>query len=353
MTKNFQEPWVYPATGPQGRVRLLSWLHMNQLVAILHASMALVCATGLCAQSGSVRPVPGWQLGDRRSVEVRTETLVTVDTIQLGTTMDASYTLEVVAARKDGYELAVRSGELSAPTIRMDAIGTAALDSVNQLLAEYGQAMSAPLAAFAFRYRVDRAGTVLGLIAGRDDRRKLTAAMGRSAEQYMAALAQVEGEPPPSVDAAALLHVMDSLYDTFLEVQLNGMNYFLKIYATEFPLTGSLRQPVLVEDLQAPLHTEFPRIPGVLEAGLDKNDAQELVGRTITTYDPDALFAYMRDQHGVTLDQREGLYMNEECVERFDKRTGWLTASTTATRLGAGPLKMSMKVTTRLKTINP
>lgn len=325
---------------------------MNRPVALLHSCMAVLWATGLFAQAGVIRPVPQWQLGDRRSVEVRTETLVTVDTIELGAVVGATYMLEVAGVRKDGYELVVRSGELSPPTIRMDAIGTAGLDSVNQLLAVWCRAMCEPLSAFDFRYRVDRTGKVLGLIAGKDDRRKLTAAMGRSTEQLVVAMAQVGDEPPPVIGPEAFLHVMDSLYDAFLQVQLNGMNQFLQIYATEFPLTGSLRQPVLVEDVQEPLHPEFPRIPGVLEAGLDKNDAHELVGRTITTYDSDALFTYMQEHHGVSPDQREDLYMNEECVARFDKRTSWLTASTTATRLRVGPLKMSMKVTTRLKTIN-
>lgn len=316
-----------------------------------YVCLAMMLSAGLYGQAEVIRPVPNWRLGDKREVEVQVETQIVADTLKLRSSSSATYQIEVTSARKDGYEITVRSWGMEAPTMELIDRDVAMLDSVNQLMETMFQAMYEPLSKFDFRYRVDRDGTVLGLISGKDDRRKLTTAMSEAADRALSTLARTLGEPSQPIPPDAFAHVVDSLYDAFLEVQVNGMNYFLKVYATEFPLTGSLRQPVLVEDIQAPLHTDFPTIPGILEAGLDKNDAAELVGRTITTYDPDALFSYMQKQHNASVDQREGLFMDEECVERFDKRSGWLTRSTSSTRLRMGPFKMNMLVTTLLKPI--
>lgn len=315
-----------------------------------HLALAFLIVTGSMGQSGTITPTPNWRLGDKREVIVNVEMRIELDTVRLTSTSAASYEIEVTRARKEEYELAVRSGTMEAPSLAVANANVPELGSAATLLKNVVHSMYEPLSRFVFRYRIDKKGSVLGLVQQKDDRSKLTAAMSKATQDAWVALHGQREETPP-IPMAALEHVMDSIYDAFLEVQVNYMNYFLKIYGTEFPLKGSLRQPVHVKDMQAPLHLEYPELPAILEAGLDKNDADELVGRTITTYDPDALFEYMRRSQGAALDQRAGLYLKEECVEHFDKRSGWLTNSTSSMRLRMGSLRMNLLVTTQLKPI--
>lgn len=312
---------------------------------------AIGVASHLFAQSGSITPAPNWRLGDKRQVDVQMEMKMKFDTLLISTKSAATYYLEVASARKDGYELMVRSGSMETPSmdLGLGVESAAMMDSMQAILGPLFTAMIEPFTNLDFRYRVDRSGKVLGRIEAKDDKEKLNNAVQLMLESTMTTLSKW-GDAPPAIPQAVLSHMVDSMYDAFLEVQKNDMNYFLKIYTTEFPLAGSLRQAVLLEDVDAPLHPDIPKLPGFLEAGIDKNDERELVGRTITTYDPDALFAYMKDNYPEGF-VREGLYMDEECVERFDKRTGWLTTSTTAMRLRSKLVQMDMHTTTVLKVI--
>lgn len=307
----------------------------------------------LSAQSATITPSPNWRLGDKRQVDVQVETKITIDTLTMNMQGSSTYSLEVTGARKDGYELNVRSGSFEMPVtdMGMGAGYAAVMDSVNVLMAAIINAVNEPLSEMEVRYRLDRSGKVLGRIEGKDEKKKLTTAMQQAVTNVIATLSNTTGKGPVSVPEAEISHMVDSLYDAFLQVQVNEMNYFLKIYGTEFPLTGSLRQPIVLEDVQAPLHTGMPKLPGVLEAGLDKNDNVELVGRTITTYDSDSLFAALQGMYPAGTFVRDGLLLEEECVEHFDKRSGWLTQSTAGTRLRSGRLKMDVKERIELKVI--
>lgn len=324
---------------------------MGRTLRIRHTCVAAVLAAELFAQTGTIRPVPKWRLGDKRQVEVNVDTRIAMDTLKLTMSSSATYQLEVVRARKDGYELMVRSEEMEMPSMGLASGGNPSLDSANQFLGLWTKAIYEPLARFEFRYRLDRAGTVIGLVNGKDDKQKLTAAMSQAVENALVVLPRTSGDTLPSPAPGLVAHVVDSLYEAFLEVQMNGMNYFLKIYSTDFPLSGSLRQAVRVTDVQAPIKHDLPVLPGVLEAGLDKNDDTELVGRTITTYDQDALHAYMQSLPGAASDQCGDVFMDEECVERFDKHSGWLVGSTCATRLKLGRMTLNVTESTKLQAV--
>lgn len=308
-------------------------------------------ASLLAAQTTSVTPSPNWRLGDERQVDLWVETKITLDTLVMNMKGASTYYLEVTSARKDGYELNVRCAAMDMPTLDMDigTGGSALMDSVNTVISTIINAVHEPFSNWEIRYRLDRSGKVLGRIENQHEKGKVKSAMQEAMRNAFAGLSKMTGEATVEIPNERIEHLVDSLYGAFLEVQVNEMSYFLKIYKTDFPLTGSLRQPVMVTDVQAPLHPDIPALPAILEAGLDKNDKDELVGRTITTYDPDALFEAMKDSAGTF--QRKGLFMEEESVEHFDKRTGWLTHSTSVIIFRAGAVKMDMRTKTRLNVI--
>jgi hypothetical protein len=312
---------------------------------------AVLVVAGLLGQTAMVRPAPAWRLGDKRVVESRGAMELRMDTMTIRSSFESSYVVEVTRARKDGYRLTVRSGTFTQSGLGWSGVGPALVDSVNNLYRGIVEAASEPFSRLAFTYQVDRSGRVLGRLEEEGDKDAMKQATEQAINKITAALAGLPGGSTKEIPSGVISHLVDSLYSAYLEVQVNEMNYFLKIYGTEFPLTGSLRQPVMVEDVQSPIHAEYGRLPAMLEAGLDKNDDRELVGRTITTYDPDALFQAMQAMNPVDASMREGLYFIEECVERLDKRTGWLTSSTTAQRMRMGPIKMNLVTTTTLTVV--
>lgn len=324
---------------------------MGDLTRTVIAGLALLHALALWGQSDTYRPVPNWRLGDKREVKTQVESRIVMDSLTIQTTSSSRFTLEVTSARKDGYVLAVRSIDMEMPSMDMGEAHAAVVDSVNRIMGAMVAAAIKPFSEYVFRYQVDRTGTALNLIAGKNDKRDLTEAMQRATADVISSLSEGFGKPEREIPQDTIAHLVDSLYEALLQVQVNDMNSFLQIYRTDFPVKGSLRQPVRIEDVQAPLRPDLPILPGVMEVGLDKNDDAELIGRTITTYDRDALFAYMQQLQGSADIPAEELFMDEECVERFDKRTGWLTRSTTALRFRMGLLHMNLKVTTVLQPI--
>jgi hypothetical protein len=141
--------------------------------------------------------------------------------------------------------------------------------------------------------------------------------------------------------------MVDSLYGAFVGTQVNEMSYLLRAFTHEYPTTGSVRAPALVHDVQAPLHPDMPEVEAMVELGLDQNTAQELVCRSITTYDPASLrkaFAASGREEDM-----DGLTMSEETVDHIDRRTGWLTASNTIVTLKSTGVRARVVTNTVLK----
>lgn len=317
----------------------------------LFSSLAFGLALLLSAQKqATITPQPNWRLGDKRQVDVQNTMVVKTDGVTMEMKSSSSFVLEVTRAKKEGYELTVKAATAEPPVMKMrDAEGELPMDEANVMIDKFVKAVNAPLGKWQYRYDVDRNGKVIGRVEEKNEKDKLTEAMRQAMEGAITALAS-ETDEPVRIPDAKIWFFVDSVYDAYMQTQLNEMNYLLKVHATEFPLNGSLRVPVSIEDVQAPLYPGMPQAPGMMEVGLDKNDPNELVGRTIITYDPDAVYAYLeKDRPGMV--KREGLHMVEESVEHVEKRGGWLTQSTTATRLRSNAITMDATTETRLKVV--
>ncbi|MCO5276207.1 MAG: hypothetical protein M9900_14975 [Flavobacteriales bacterium] len=309
---------------------------------------AWAAAPLLWAQSSAIKPAPDWRIGDKREVQVNTEMKITVDSTTVNTRMNSTYVLEVYVARKDRYELLVHNTVVGVPEMLVDAghegKGPAKLDHTGTVAITLARAAYKPLSEWGVLYELDRSGKLLGRVEKKDEKAELTAAMQRSVNDALSMMGDA-----PSIPDARIYFFVDSLYDTFVETQPNRLRSILGMYTTEFPPKGSLRQPAKVQDIQVPLRPDLPDLPAMVEVGLDKNDATELVGRTITTYNPDALHASLVKSFGNL--RREGLFVDEERVDRFNKRTTWPASSVEVIRFRSNVVQMDVTVRTELKPI--
>jgi hypothetical protein len=220
------------------------------------------------AQNGTFRPVPKWHTGDKRQVDVQVTMKVQIDTLSMNSHVASTYYLEVKRARRDGYELNVRSGTMTTPSMDMgqgSGFDPGMVDSVNMKVGAFINAIYEPISKLEFRYLIDRSGTVHGPIVEKEDEDKLTQAVQQAFENLRTTFSKPDGEPLLNIPKGAVAHLVDSLYSAVLQTQVNQMNYILKVYGTDFPLTGSTQQDVMVQDVQAPLHSTIPQLPGVLE----------------------------------------------------------------------------------------
>lgn len=309
---------------------------------------AWVAAPLLWAQSSAIKPAPDWRIGDKREVQVNTEAKITADSTTVKTRMNATYVLEVYVARKDRYELLVHNTLVGVPEVLVDAGHDAknpvVLDSTGAVAIALARAAYKPLSEWGVLYELDRSGKLLGRVEKKDEKAELTAAMQRSVNDALSMMGDA-----PSIPDARIYFFVDSLYDTFVGTQIDQLRSILGMYTTEFPPNGSLRQPAMVRDSQVPLRPDLPDLSAMVEVGLDKNDATELVGRTITTYNPDALHAALVKNFGNL--RREGLFMEEERVDRLNKRTTWPTSAVEVIRFRSNVVQMDVTVRTELKPI--
>ncbi|MBS1581415.1 MAG: hypothetical protein JST66_04355 [Bacteroidetes bacterium] len=266
---------------------------------------------------------------------------------------NSSYLLKVVRARKDGYILSVRMDANSDLMADFDMQTTgafgAAMDSASTLVRGLMEDLYAPFKDTDLRFRISPQGEALEHLETGTDKEHLKEALRTGIMRFAQKVMEIQGKELPDFSAERVDHVVDSLHGAFVEVLVNELNYLLRPYAQEYPTSGSIRQPVLVHDVQAPLRKDLDALPATRELGLDRNTPQELICRTITTYDPDALYAAMASERNGL--EREGLLLMEECVDHIDPRTGWLTTSTSVHTMRTAKLRMRLETRTVLKPV--
>lgn len=276
----------------------------------------------------TVRPQPHWRLGEKRRADVQVTTRFTLmDSLHMETTATSAYLLEVTDQRKDHWVLTLRpdpDGDLLAG---LEASGDLGMDSLMMQLKPLLKAVYEPLRGLEIRYRIALNGDVKEVLDVDEQRSKMHEGMREAMRNLMAKMGH-KGEAGPlgrDVD-----HTVDSLYNAFVEVQKNEMDYLLSAYHFDFPSTGSVRQPAMIHDVYAPMHPEWSEVPAMLELGLDENTDAALACRMVTTYDNKAIAALlMKDHPDMKLDARNVAF-TEENVDHIDKRTGWMTSSSRA-----------------------
>lgn len=92
-------------------------------------------------------------------------------------------------------------------------------------------------------------------------------------------------------------------------------------------------------------------LPAMVEAGLNIVDAKKMTGRTITTYDTDALFTAMTKDKWTTEAKPANLSLTEKCVTGFDRNTTWPTSSTCETEFRCGAFRMHITTKTAYEVV--
>lgn len=298
-------------------------------------------------EQATITPQPKWRLGDKRQVDMVGS--MTIQTGGLAAMMDftSTYQLEVTRAKKDGYELAVRTERLEESNGQLQE-GARGLDDEQRIEQQLVRAAFDPFSTAWFRYEVDVDGRMTGRMEEKNGKEKVTTAMRQGVEEAIGKIKEVTDGSFRLPDAAVWF-LVDSLYDAYLEDQEKCLAQVLKIYSTEFPGSGSVRQGVPQDRMRSPIFLQMPPMGGSLEAGLDRNDGKELIGRTIFSFDQEALMVNL-ERAGLGMPTLEGLSLTEECVEQFDKRSTWLTQASTTSRLKSevmtvyGTMEMNLKV---------
>lgn len=322
-------------------LRLLPLLFVLPFIGPLHAQ-----------SGGTVRPTPRWAAGDTRRVGTTTTTHITIDTLTMDVTARGSYQLSVTSARKDGYVLAMRMEENSEllSDFNLQGLPHEAADSAMTLVRDLMERLYAPLKELDVRFKVSPRGEALEVVDTEKDKAATLKLMRELFIPIVEMLAKSEGKAPIALPAERIDHVLDSMYSAFVEVQVNELNYLLRPYGYDYPTSGSTREPILIHDVQAPLRQDFAQLPGTCELGLDSDTPEELVCRTIITYDPDALYEAFMKQGGNRF-PREGLLLTEESVDHIDRRTGWITASTTVITMRTAEMRMRTETRSTLKPV--
>ena len=289
------------------------------------------------AQSGGIRLAPHWYVGDLRQLNVTTTIkLETADTILLDVTNLSEFHLAFVDLKKDQFILTLRTDQSDALTagvsMRLDTMPHGMQDTLPRGSGAILNTLYEPLKKLNTSYSVTRTGELAEML----DRDKNLETVKSGMQDGVLSLMALAGDNKKRSGAeldAKVDHTADSLYNSFVQVQVDELKNLLAGDAYTFPEDGSVRQRAKAHEVTVPIIETFGDLSSTLEIGIDQVTSKQLVGRVVTTYDADSVFKAM-----VALEapapkkkpriQRAGLELKEESVYTFDRGSGWLTSST-------------------------
>lgn len=296
------------------------------------------------AQSGPITPVPAWKAGDKREVTVTTTARITLDSSAHTLTTQSSYTLEALKVLKDGYILELHMRYMEGPALGAHVAGLLGSDGTGQHVQTNATAMRRPMAlltAIGTRFRISLAGDVVGQVDPIGDVERMRPAMAKAISTVLDSMARAKGEQQPlDLSKSRLDFLTDSLYGAFNAVQVHELKELFRAYGTTYPLTGSMRVNVRMEDVLSPLGHLYTELPATVEAGLDRYDAKSMTCRRITTYDPETVHARVAKTAPFAEAKLAEVSWKDETAEELDRGSGWLASTTSVTEFRCGPMRM-------------
>jgi|GEM_PF-3373567 len=324
------------------------------MLRILLLPSLLLAALMTCAQKGSIVPAPVWKAGERRQVSITEAIRFTMDSVNYNIIKSSSYTLEVLAAAKYDYVLGIRTGttDLLVKEGELQALlDSTKQDSLKRFLQTWAEGAYKPLEGLQSRFTVTLAGEITAPVDPVGTVEALRPALAKVVKNMGDAVAEFRGIAPAPLPSARVDYLSDSLYAVLVRSQVPELHRLLRVYGTTFPLTGSQKEKVTVKEVRSPLRYQYMDLPAMVEAGLDIVDAKKMTGRTITTYDTDALFTAMTKDKWTTEAKPANLSLVEECVTGFDRNTTWPTSSTSETEFRCGAFRMHITTKTAYEVV--
>jgi hypothetical protein len=316
---------------------------------------ALFCtALGACAQTGTLKALPQWKAGDRRQVKVERNIRLTLDSATYQLTSSSTWAVEVEEVRKSGSTLVVRTlatDQLEADSRLRELLGGVAQDPARHFKDVVAQSLYQRLEGLPTRFDVTAEGAYAGPVDPVQAVERLRPAMAKLIPGMMADIARYRDREPDALTASNIDYLTDSLYNVLTAPQAQELVHLMRIHDLSFPLTGSQRVQLPLKNVQAPWGPIYTELPATVETGLDQLEEKRAVTRRVLRYLPEAWSAALapaRWNEGV---KPETMSWTLECVEEFDRKSGWSTVSTSESDLRCGSTRIMETVTTTVENL--
>lgn len=323
----------------------------------LFTAPLLIASLACLGQGKTIRPEPHWNYLDERKVTNTVVLKMTVnDTSFMETTSRSSFTISVPDLRKEYYILTTKTDQTDDMIGNLDmqvaALPEVQRDSVLHRIREVMSALYEPLMKMETSFKVDRTGKVIELLERDKNKEEMRTGILEAVKNIQAISRENKRHTSQELDVKAN-RMVDSLYDSFAQVQVNNMNLVLEPYAYNFPLTGSVRQPAMVTDVNAPMMNGMGDLPAVIELGLDELSEKALVARIVTTYDAEAVLKGLVTRNPDSKLKKQDISLIEESTYSIDRGTGWLTRSSSEVRLRMEKIRMVVNTVSVLEIVKP
>ncbi|MBK9760094.1 MAG: hypothetical protein IPO90_09020 [Flavobacteriales bacterium] len=323
----------------------------------LFTAPLLIASLACLGQGKTIRPEPHWNYLDRRNVTTTVALKMTVnDSSFMETTSRSSFTISVPDLRKEYFVITTKTDQTDDMIGNLDmqvaALPKVQQDSILRRIREVMSALYEPLMKMETSFKVDRTGKVIELLEQDKNKEEMRAGILEAVKNIQVISRENKRHTSQELEAKAS-HMVDSLYDSFAQVQVNNMNLVLEPYAYNFPMTGSVRQQAMVTDVNAPMMNGMGDLPAIIELGLDELTEKTLVARIVTTYDAEAVLKRLVARDPNTKLKKQDISLVEESVYSIDRGTGWLTRSTSEIRLRIEKIRMVVNTLSVLEVVKP
>ena len=147
--------------------------------------------------------------------------------------------------------------------------------------------------------------------------------------------------------------MVDSLYNSFAQLQTNSLDLVLEPYANAYPESGSIRQPTVLKEVDVPGLGALGDLPALMESGLDELSEKMMTARIVTAADADAVLKVLLARDPKSKLKKQDVSIVKETVFTIDRVSGWLTKATTELRVRAGTTTTRMNSSSVYSAIKP
>ena len=323
----------------------------------LFTAPLLIASLACLGQGKTIRPEPHWNYLDIRQVATSTHMKVMVgDSVAQESTGTSECRISVPDMRKDHYVLALHTsnsaglvGDMSPYVTELPEVFR---DSVMKRMRQVVTELYAPMMERETRFKVSREGKAIEILEATNSKEDPRPGIVEAVKE----LQQLSRESKRCTAQQLEAHreqMVDSLYNSFAQLQTNSLDLVLEPYANAYPESGSIRQPTVLKEVDVPGLGALGDLPALMESGLDELSEKMMTARIVTAADADAVLKVLLARDPKSKLKKQDVSIVKETVFTIDRVSGWLTKATTELRVRAGTTTTRMNSSSVYSAIKP